>query len=68
MLRIALEHFLHERGRLHVRGNIAARVRRAQQRERVEAGPVDVIGILRVQLLHRERVAPVAIVLIAVAE
>jgi hypothetical protein len=68
MLRIALEYFFHERRGTHVRRHVAACVRRAEQSQCVETRRVDIVRIFRVQLFHRERIAPVAIVLLALAE
>src|SRR5262245_30530659 len=61
------EDLFEERRRAHVRGEVAALVRGAEQRERVEGGGVDVVRVARVDGCHGRGVVEVALLLRALA-
>ena len=62
------EHVLGDGGGFHVDGEVAALVRRAEKRERVEGAGVEVVGEVLGQLAHRLGVAVVTVLLRPLAE
>ena len=67
MVRVLVKNILEKSGSTDVGGNIAAAFRRAEKRESVEAGDVDIIGIFCVERGHEIGVLEVAFVLGAFA-
>ena len=67
MVRVIAEHRLEDRRGAHVDGEVAALVRRAEERQRVERGGVRIVRIRRDGVRHRVGVGEVARLLVAVA-